>query len=346
MIVQILLEEQAGGNSPRFELDAPEAGDVGIDVTQEREEFLVPVAFFALADDLAADDVERGEQRGGAVSDVVMGDAFDIAQPHGQDRLSTVQRLHLGFLIDAQNHGVVRRIEVEPDDVVDLLHEQRVARQFERLTPMRLQPEGAPDPADVDRDEDVCRAVFALGLDALEQGVLAALDPIDLDPGDHEYGAFFGPTSKRFGRAPDYRGPVAFSGFFRKAFFDAPAIGIGLQASKDVQMLSGQTQFVLGNGGRILFDGGVSHSKIAGEGYVGGVSYEHYIDRGGLAGVAVAVGAAGRGVRRRRRGHARLDHGCGIEAVPRAAHAADGVDGGDEPRRRVRSARACPARER
>lgn len=109
------------------------------------------------------------------------------------------------------------------------------------------------------------------------------LDPIDLDPGDHEYGAFFGPTSKRFGRAPDYRGPVAFSGFFRKAFFDAPAIGIGLQASKDVQMLSGQTQFVLGNGGRILFDGGVSHSKIAGEGYVGGVSYEHYIDRGGLA---------------------------------------------------------------
>src|SRR3546814_8058400 len=26
------------------------------------------------------------------------------------------------------------------------------------------------------------------------------LDPIDLEPGDYEYGAFFGPTSQRFGR--------------------------------------------------------------------------------------------------------------------------------------------------
>ena len=109
------------------------------------------------------------------------------------------------------------------------------------------------------------------------------LDPIDLDPGDHEYGAFFGPTSKTFGRAPDYRGPLAFTGFFRKAFFNHPAIGIGLQASKDVQTLTGQTQFVLGNAGRLLLDGGGSNSKSAGQGFVGGISYEHFIDRGGLS---------------------------------------------------------------
>lgn len=108
------------------------------------------------------------------------------------------------------------------------------------------------------------------------------LDPIDLDPGDFEYGAYIGPTSERFGRAPDYRGPVAFSGFFRKAFLNRPAIGVGLQASKDVQTLTGQTQFVLGNGGRLLFDAGASHSKTAGEGYSIGASYEHFIDRSGL----------------------------------------------------------------
>lgn len=107
------------------------------------------------------------------------------------------------------------------------------------------------------------------------------LDPIDLDPGDYEYGAFFGPTSRRFGGNPSYNGPLAFSGFFRKAFFDMPAIGIGLQASKEVQMGSGQTQFILPNGGRILLDGGVSKSRIAGFGYAGGVSYEHYFDRAG-----------------------------------------------------------------
>lgn len=109
------------------------------------------------------------------------------------------------------------------------------------------------------------------------------LDPIDLDPGDFEYGAYIGPTSRRFGRAPDYRGPAAFSGFFRKAFINAPAIGVGLQASKDVQTLTGQTQFVLGNGGRILLDAGGSNSETAGQGFAGGFSYEHFFDRSGLS---------------------------------------------------------------
>ncbi|KGB54552.1 hypothetical protein FG91_01953 [Sphingopyxis sp. LC81] len=109
------------------------------------------------------------------------------------------------------------------------------------------------------------------------------LDPIDLDPGDYEYGAFLGPTSRTFGGAPDYRGPVAFTGFFRKAFFNRPAIGVGLQLSEDVQTLTGQTQFVLPNGGRLLLDGGASHAKSVGEGFAGGISYEHFIDREGLS---------------------------------------------------------------
>ncbi|WP_244858074.1 hypothetical protein [Sphingopyxis granuli] len=106
------------------------------------------------------------------------------------------------------------------------------------------------------------------------------LDPIDLDPGDFEYGAYLGPVSRTFDGAPDYRGQVAFSGFFRKAFFDAPAIGVGLQASKDVQTLTGQTQFVLRNGGRILLDAGASRAKSVGGGFAGGAGYEHYFDHG------------------------------------------------------------------
>jgi len=106
------------------------------------------------------------------------------------------------------------------------------------------------------------------------------LDPIDLEPGDFEYGAYLGPTSRTFDGAPDYRGPMAFTGFFRKAFFDAPAIGVGLQASKQVQSLTGQTQFVLPNGGRVLLDAGASNSKSAGAGFAGGVGYEHYFDNG------------------------------------------------------------------
>ncbi len=109
------------------------------------------------------------------------------------------------------------------------------------------------------------------------------LDPIDLDPGDYEYGAFLGPTSRSFFGGPDYSGPVAFTGFFRKAFFNKPAIGVGLQASREVQTLTGQTQFVLPNGGRLLLDGGVSKSRLAGQGFAAGISYEHFFDRNGLS---------------------------------------------------------------
>lgn len=109
------------------------------------------------------------------------------------------------------------------------------------------------------------------------------LDPIDLDPGDYEFGAYLGVTSRSFGSAPDYRGPPAFTGFFRKAFINRPAIGVGLQLSEDVQTLTGQTQFILGNGGRILMDGAASNSSAAGQGFAAGISYEHFIDRSGLS---------------------------------------------------------------
>ncbi len=109
------------------------------------------------------------------------------------------------------------------------------------------------------------------------------LDPIDLDPGDYEYGAYFGPTSRNFAGAPDYQGPLAFTGFFRKAFIDKPALGIGLQASEDVQTATSQIQFVLGNSGRLLLDGGVSNGRLAGQGFATGVSYEHFFDREALA---------------------------------------------------------------
>jgi outer membrane usher protein len=109
------------------------------------------------------------------------------------------------------------------------------------------------------------------------------LDPIDLDPGDYEYGAYLGPTSQQIGRAPDYRGPIAFTGFFRKAFFNRPALGVGLQLSERVQTVTGQTQFVLGNGGRVLIDAAGSNSQTAGVGYSVGISYDQFFDRGGLA---------------------------------------------------------------
>ncbi|SCW92153.1 outer membrane usher protein [Sphingobium faniae] len=108
------------------------------------------------------------------------------------------------------------------------------------------------------------------------------LDPIDLQPGDYEYSGYIGRTSNRFGRTPVYNGPIAFSGFYRKAFVGKPAVGIGLQASKRTQVLIGQTQFILPGGSRLQFDMGVSNTKAYGVGYAPGVTYERIFDRGGL----------------------------------------------------------------
>lgn len=108
------------------------------------------------------------------------------------------------------------------------------------------------------------------------------LDPIDLQPGDYEYAGYFGKTSRRFGRTPVYNGDVSFTGFYRKAFLDRPAIGVGLQASKNVQVITGQTQFILPNSGRIQFDLGASRARRYGGGYSVGVSYDQIFDRAGL----------------------------------------------------------------
>ena len=89
------------------------------------------MALLALGDDLSGDDVEGGEQGGGAVTDVIVGYPFDVAQPHRQHRLGAVERLDLGFLVDTEHDGVVGRVEIEADDIAHLLDEEGVVGELE-----------------------------------------------------------------------------------------------------------------------------------------------------------------------------------------------------------------------
>jgi hypothetical protein len=61
--------------------------DHGVDVLQEVQELLMAMTLSALCDHLTVRDVERGEQSRRPVPDIVVGDAFRVAQPEGQDRL-------------------------------------------------------------------------------------------------------------------------------------------------------------------------------------------------------------------------------------------------------------------
>lgn len=108
----------------------------------------------------------------------------------------------------------------------------------------------------------------------------AYLDAIDLEPGDYEYGAYLGVTNTGLFGSPRYNdGELAFTGYWRKAFENRPALGLGLQASENVQNLTGQTQLLLRNGARMRFDASASNSDRGG-GYAYAFSYDFAVDRG------------------------------------------------------------------
>ena len=117
-------------------------GHLLVDPPQEAEELLMTVAGLALSDHGTGGHIQRGEQRGGAVADVVMGDALHVAQAHRQQRLGPVQCLDLRLLVNAEHDSVFGWVQVKADDVADLLDKERIGRKLEILLPVGLQREG------------------------------------------------------------------------------------------------------------------------------------------------------------------------------------------------------------
>src|SRR5215218_3778911 len=56
-----------------------------------------------------------------------------------QALLRTIESLNLALFIDAQHERMLRRIEIETDDIDDFLGEVRIVRKLESLGAMRLQ---------------------------------------------------------------------------------------------------------------------------------------------------------------------------------------------------------------
>ena len=68
---------------------------------------------------------------------VVVCAALRHARQHRQDRLCAIECLDLALFVDTEHQRAVRRRQIEPDDVADLVHEQRIARQLEGLRAVR-----------------------------------------------------------------------------------------------------------------------------------------------------------------------------------------------------------------
>jgi len=69
-------------------------------------------------------------------------------------RAELIEGLALALLVDAQNQRIIGRVQLEPNNISDLLEEERIGRELEALAAMRLQSEethvamhhGAGDP--------------------------------------------------------------------------------------------------------------------------------------------------------------------------------------------------------
>ena len=123
------------------------AGNAGVDGVQKADELLVPMLLHVPADNGAIENVERGEQGGRAVALVIMGHRAEPAFLHRQARLGPIQRLYLALLVKRQHDGVRWRIDIQPDDIVELLGKFGIVRELELPVAMRLQPMRFPDAA-------------------------------------------------------------------------------------------------------------------------------------------------------------------------------------------------------
>lgn len=110
------------------------AGDLRVDAIEERVEIDRRARRQGLIGAPPRGCVQRGEQRHGAVPQVVMGRS-----------LSGFRCNDLRPLAQTQHQRLDGRVQVQPDDVADLRDELRVQRQRPDIGTMRPQPEGPPD---------------------------------------------------------------------------------------------------------------------------------------------------------------------------------------------------------
>jgi len=119
-----------------------------VDSLKESQELLVPMAGHAVADHLAVEHAQSGKQGGRSMAGVIMSHRSAAAFLQGQTGLGSVKGLNLAFLVQAQNQGLVRRIQIQPHDIAQLLHKTFVPAEFKGADQMGLQVVPLPDSSD------------------------------------------------------------------------------------------------------------------------------------------------------------------------------------------------------
>ena len=98
-----------------------------VQAAEESQELLMPVTGITFSDDAAFGHLQRGKEGGGPVAFVIVRKGAAAAWFERQAWLSAVESLDLTLFIHAKHHGVLRRSQIDADDVGELFKEFGVA---------------------------------------------------------------------------------------------------------------------------------------------------------------------------------------------------------------------------
>jgi hypothetical protein len=129
------------------DVDLAASGLRGSDLREESDELGTGVSAYGAAENLTGSSIEGGIQRQGSVAEVLEAVSFRSTGRQRQDGVETIERLDGGFLVNAENGRMLRRVHVEADDVRGLLLKVRIIGQHVSFETMRLQSRSFPDPS-------------------------------------------------------------------------------------------------------------------------------------------------------------------------------------------------------
>lgn len=119
---------------------------LSIYLTQESNELLVTVGWFAAADYLATGYVKGSKQSRRAMPTILVGVTLGVSQPKRQGWLGTFQGLTLALFVNNQDHRLIGRSQVQARDVDNFFHEASVRGESKALVPVRLKRKGLTYP--------------------------------------------------------------------------------------------------------------------------------------------------------------------------------------------------------
>src|SRR5450755_715955 len=113
---------------------------------EKRNPILIGMAVPALAQHTSVESIQSGEQSGCSMPLIIVCHGFATTLLHRQTGLRTIQCLNLTLLIDGKHNRLLRRIEIQADNVFEFFGKLRIVADLERLCAVGFQTVRMPHP--------------------------------------------------------------------------------------------------------------------------------------------------------------------------------------------------------